>query len=245
MPCLIAATLLLQSAQPAPAEPATPAPAEAVVVVEAEAPAPPPTDAATLIASFDTQYAQWGDLIAELAGRKARERYLAELLLPVITRSDLDEGASGEILRETRDTIAEVETANTQWALAQLEPGRFAAFELDQPRLAADLLRWAERDEAGRARIVAALEPVALAGRYDAQAFAQMADAVAMSQNGRQLYGTVSTCVDGQRQPARIRRPVDLDDRRAALGLPAMEDAWAALIAAEGESCEAPNPSPE
>ena len=243
MLCLIAATLLLQTAQTGPAEDA--APAEAEAVSEALAPAPPPTDAATLIARFDAQYDAWGDLIAELAARKARERYLAELLLPVITRTDLDEGASGEILRETRDTIAEVETDNTQWALAQLEPGRFAAFELDHPRLAADLLRWAERDEARRARIVAALEPVALAGRYDAQAFAQMADAVAMSQNGRQLYGTVTTCIDGQRQPARIRGRGDLDARRAALGLAPMAEAWAALIAAEGESCEAPNPSPE
>ncbi|WP_417493616.1 hypothetical protein [Maricaulis sp.] len=241
MLCLIAATLLLQTAQTGPAEDAAPAPADAI----AETPAPPPTDATTLIARFDEQYEAWGDLVAELAGRKARERYLAELLLPVITRSDLDDGASGEILRETRDTISDVEAANTQWALAQLEPERFAAFELEQPRLAADLLRWAERDEAGHARIVAALEPVAMAGRYDAQAFARMADALAMSQNERQLYGTVTACVDGRRQPARIRRPVDLAARRAALGLAPMEDAWAALIAAQGESCEAPSPSPE
>ncbi|WP_417496505.1 hypothetical protein [Maricaulis sp.] len=237
----IAATLVLQTTElPAPTGDASVPAAETVTT-----PAPPPTDAATLIARFDAQYAAWADLIAELAGRKARERYLAELLLPVITRSDLDEGASGEILRETRDTIADVETANTQWALAQLAPERFAAFELEHPRLAADLLRWAGRDEAGGARIVAALEPVAMAGRYDAQAFAQMADALAMSQNDRQIYGTIAACVDGRREPARLRRPAELDDRRAALGLSAMEDAWAALIAEEGESCEAVSPSPE
>ncbi|SDM44547.1 DUF6624 domain-containing protein [Maricaulis salignorans] len=231
----IAATLVLQTTEP-PAEPGDVA-ADANDVTAT--PAPPPTDAATLIARFDAQYDAWSDLIAELAARKARERYLAELLLPVITRSDLDEGASSEILRETRDTIAEVEAANTQWALAQLDPEHFAAFELEHPRLAADLLRWAERDEAGRRRIVAALEPVARAGRYDARDFAPMADALAVSQNGRQVYGTLSACVDGLREPVRVRRPAELDARRAALGLSPMDEAWAALIADEGESCEA------
>lgn len=213
------------------------------VVVASTTPAPPPTDAATLIAQFDAQYSAWGDLIAELAARKARERYLAELLLPVITRSDLDEGASGEILRETRDTIAEVETGDTRWALAQLDPERFAAFQLAQPRLATDILRWAERDETGRGRIVAALEPVVLAGRYDPQAFAEMADALALSQSRPQIYGTASVCVDGQREPAPVRAPDNLDARRIALGLGPMADAWAALIAAQGEACEA-SPSP-
>ncbi len=233
----IAATLALQAAEP----PAT----EASTQIEeaAPTPAPPPTDAASLIARFDAQYTQWADLIAELAGRKARERYLAELLLPVITRSDLDEGASGEILRETRDTIALVETANTSWALAQLEPARFAAFELDQPRLAADILRWAERDETGRDRIIAALEPIALAGRYDPQAFAEMADALALAQARPQIYGTATICVDGRREAAPVRAPDDLDARRMALGLAPMTEAWATLIAAQGETCE-PSPSP-
>jgi len=235
----IAATLVLQPAEP-PTE-ASNASAEANETIVT--PAPPPTDAATLIARFDAQYDAWSDLVAELAGRKARERYLAELLLPVITRADLDEGASGEILRETRDTIAEVETANTQWALARLEPERFAALELDQPRLAADILRWAERDEAGRGRIVAALEPVALAGRYDPQTYAEMADAFAIAQSRPQIYGTASACVDGQREPAPVRAPDNLDARRIALGLAPMAEAWAALIAAEGETCE-PSPSP-
>tara|TARA_R110000868_G_scaffold304854_1_gene565988 strand:- start:3579 stop:4304 length:726 start_codon:yes stop_codon:yes gene_type:complete len=235
----IAATLALQATEPPTG--ATEAPVQIDETVTT--PAPPPTDAATLIAGFDTQSTQWGDLIAELAGRKARERYLAELLLPVITRSDLDEGASGEILRETRDTIAEVETANTRWAIAQLEPERFAALEQAQPRLAADILRWAERDEAGRGRIIAALEPLALAGRYDPQAFAQMADAFAIAESRPQIYGTVSACIDGHREPAPLRAPDNLDARRIALGLAPMAEVWAALIAAEGEACEA-SPSP-
>ncbi len=230
-------TLALQDA-------ATEAPAsQATDVVEAPGSPAPPTDAGTLIAEFDTQYAAWGDLIAALAARKARERYLAELLLPVITRSDLDEGASGEILRETRDTIAEVEADNTRWALAQLDPERFAAFQLAQPRLASDILRWAERDETSRGRIVAALEPVVLAGRYDPQAFAEMADSFALSQSRPQTYGTASVCVDGQRELAPVREPDNLDARRIALGLEPMADAWAALVAAEGEACEA-SPSP-
>ena len=233
----LSALTLQDAASAAQASPA------AEVVEEAIEPAPSPTDAATLIARFDVQYTQWADLIAELAARKARERYLAELLLPVITRSDLDEGASGEILRETRDTIAGVEGANTRWALARLDPERFAAFELAQPRLAADILRWAERDETSRDRIIAALEPVTLAGRYDPQTFAAMADAFAISQNRPQTYGTTSICVDGHREPAPIRAPDNLDARRIALGLEPMADAWAALIAAEGETCE-PSPSP-
>lgn len=238
-PAVIALSLVLQGTQPQASSGSEQVSQSAPVDESVTTPAPPPTDAATLIASFDAQYTAWSDLIAELAGRKARERYLAELLLPVITRSDLDEGASGEILRETRDTIAGVEAANTQWALAQLEPERFAAFEQDQPRLAADILRWAERDEAGRGRIIAALEPVTLAGRYDPQAFAAMADSFEISQARPQIYGTASTCIDGQREPAPVAAPDELDARRIALGLAPMAEAWAALIAAEGETCEA------
>lgn len=237
---LLAALSALVLQDSAPAAQSTPA---ADPVENIAAPAPPPTDAATLIAGFDTQYTQWGDLIAELAGRKARERYLAELLLPVITRSDLDEGASGEILRETRDTISEVETANTRWAIAQLDPDRFAALEQAQPRLAADILRWAERDESGRGRIIAALEPVALAGRYDPQAFAEMTDAFAIAESRPQIYGTALACVDGHREPAPLRAPDNLDARRIALGLAPMAEARGALIATQGETCEA-SPSP-
>ena len=71
-----------------------------------------------------------------------------------------------------------------------------------------------------------------------------MADALAMSQNNRQIYGTVSACIDGQRQPAPVQAPDDLDARRMALGLAPMAEAWTTLIAAEGETCELPSPSP-
>ena len=227
----IAATLVVQAVdRPA----ATDAPSTQADQTTA---APPPTDAATLISQFDAEYAQWGELIAELAARKARERYLAELLLPVVTRSDLDDGASGEILRETHDTIAEVEHENAVWAVRQLDPTTFAALELAQPRMAQDILRWAEREGSARARIVAALEPVTLAGRSDPQAFAEMADSDAISRNRPQIYGTASVCTDGHREPALIRARADLDVRRAAIGLGPMDEAWAAVIAAQGEVC--------
>ena len=183
-----------------------------------------PTDAPTLIARFEANWADWGDLVGQIAARKARERYLAELLLPVISRDDLDEGARGEILAATHTVIAETEASHTQWAGRQINPDTFAAFHAAQPRAAMDLVRLAERDDSHRTRLVAALEPVALAGAYDGAAFADMADALALAENRPQPYGTALTCVDGTWQAWEIADPENLGERRAALGLPETPD---------------------
>ena len=205
---ILAAMLVLQdaAAQP-PAEPAT------------ESEPGEPSDAATLIARIEGRLAAYGDTVAQMAARKARERYLTELLLPVISRDDLDDGAQGEILNALGDDMRETETRNTLWALDQIEPESFVVLWQENPRLAADLLRMAERDPASSPRLVAALEPIAISGGYNGAAFAVMADALAVAENRPQPYGTATHCVDGITQAWPVAERETLDDDRAALGL--------------------------
>jgi len=238
----LALSLALQDAQPA--DDPVAAPADEVVVEDTvsdpaveDAPPPPPTDAASLIARIDGQWAAYGELAAELAARRARERFFAELILPVIARDDLDDGAQGEILRETRDTSTLIEEANTQWAVAQLDPEQFPVLYLEQSRLARQILRWAERDRAAEQRILTALEPVAFAGAIDGSVYAQRVDVYLTGQNLAQLYGTQAFCIEGTLQPGPIDQAETLDARRTALGLPPLDEAWADRL---GTECDMP-----
>ena len=237
-----ALSLALQEAQPA-AEPEA-APVDEAVIDESlldgaqdEVPPPPPTDAASLITQIDGQWAAYGELAAELAARRARERFFAELILPVIARDDLDDGAQGEVLRETRDTSTLIEEANTQWAVAQLDPEQFPVLYQEQSRLARQILRWAERDRAAEQRILTALEPIAFAGAIDGSVYAQRVDIYLTGQNLAQLYGTQEFCIEGTLQPGPIDQADTLDERRTALGLAMMEEAWAERL---GTTCEMP-----
>jgi len=191
-----------------------------------DTPPPPPTDAATLIAQIEGGYTAYGELAAQLAARQARERFMAELLLPVISRSDLDDGAQGEILSATAATITELEETNTRWAVRQLDPEQIAILYAEQPRLARQVLRLAERDASAEPRIIAALEPVAFNGGIDGAAYAERTDNWLIENRGHQLYGTQSLCADGRLEPFPSDMPDTLDDRRLALGLPTMDEAW-------------------
>lgn len=227
---LLASLAALAWVQTAPANTEQPQPeagdtAETVI-------APPPTDAATLIAGIESRYDAYGELSAELAARRTRERYLAGLLLPAIGRTDLDEGARGAILQTIGAQLSALETDNTQWAVRQLDPARFATLHAEEPRLAQDLLRWAERDPGSEAAIVAALEPVALNGGYDAQAFAERADRLALSRGQPQIYGSQTLCVEGREQLAPLD-PARTAGQRERLRLPPLD-----VDAFLGEACE-------
>ncbi|MBO6728616.1 MAG: hypothetical protein JJ884_06895 [Maricaulis sp.] len=199
---------------------------DALVSAEEDLPPPPPTDAASLIAQIDEAWAAYGELAGELGARRARERFLAEQLLPVIARNDLDEGAHGDILRETADTIRDVEGANTAWAVAQLDPEYFPILYAEQTRMGQQILNWAERDETAEGTIVAALEGVAMMGLIDGPSYARRADAWRVLTGQPQLFGTAETCLNGTINPGSIEEQATLDERRLGLGLPIMADAW-------------------
>ncbi|WP_323761495.1 hypothetical protein [Maricaulis sp.] len=238
---ILAALLVLQDAEIQPGPEATATQEAAPQAGEPQAGADtdepmadsPPTDAASLIARIEGRFASHADTVAEMAGRKARERYLSELLLPVISRADLDDGAQGEILAALSGQIHEIEANNSQWALDQIDPDSFLTVWTDNPRLGAELLRMAQRAPDSQARLVAALEPVALAGAYDGAAYAAMADALAVSQNQPQPYGTATECVDGLTQVWPLADPDTIDAARTALGLARFD-----ANAIAGQACE-------
>ncbi|MED5549842.1 MAG: hypothetical protein VX529_10845 [Pseudomonadota bacterium] len=198
----------------------------------AETPAEP-ADAATLIALTENRWDDWSGVIGELAARTARERFAADLVYPVIARTDLEEGARGPIMQAGLTRIGALVDENTDWAAAQLDAETFPDFYTLQPRPARELLRMAERDDANLGRIVAALEPVVLAGGYDAAAFAALADRHALAEDRAQPYGTQSHCAEGTVTLYEIAEPDTLAERRESIGLPPLD-----REAAEGATCE-------
>ena len=247
---LIAAASLALQETPVPVEPDAALPEtiegpELLASAAPELPTPPPTDAPTLIAQFDTDYAAHGDIVAQMAGRKARERYLRSLLIPIISRSDLDDGARSVIMTETRDTFEAVEASNTAWAVERLDPEMFGPLYDAQPRLALEILGWAERDETAALRVLAVLEPVALAGDYDASIYASRIDAEAVADNRAQTYGTAFQCTDGVEAQWPVDAPELLTERRAALDLVTMEEFQAARLANGDDACAVPEEEEE
>lgn len=178
-----------------------------------------PRDAETLIDRMETRWTDWNGLVGEVAARTAREAFAADLVYPEIARTDLEDGARGPIMQAGQTRLAEVTAGNTTWAAAQLDPETFAEFHDVQPRAARDLLRMANRDAANLAVVVAALEPLALAGRYDGAVYAEMADRLAVQEGRPQPYATQMHCVDGVLVPYEVVEPDTLDNRRAAIGL--------------------------
>ncbi|MFY0637403.1 hypothetical protein [Maricaulis maris] len=221
---ILAAMLVLQDAD---------AQASAADELETSAAPAPATDAATLIAQIEGRLAAYGDTVSQLAARTARERYLTELLLPVMARTDLDDGARGEILLAISDSIRDTEASNSRWAARQIEPDSFVILWTENARLGESLLRLAERDEDNRRRIVAALEPIAMNGGYDGITFATMADAFAVSEDRPQPYGTATHCVEGVTEIWPLADVGAVDAGRALLGLPALDAG-----AIGGEACE-------
>lgn len=63
--------------------------------------------------------------------------------------------------------------------------------------------------------------------------YALLYDRVTLALSGRQRYGTQVRCVDGQSVPAGLEQPVEVDARRAAMGLGPLPD----YLAVVGDSC--------
>ncbi len=234
---ILAAMLVLQDAEapPATADTDTPLVEEAVADI---APAPLATDAATLITEFDTAYAQWGDLIAEMAARKARDRYIRDLLLSRISRADLDPGARTEIIEATGDTFNAVDEDNTAWAISLLDEFDFAALVSEQPTLAADIAALIQHgDISAQRRLLDLVEPFALAGGFNGMRYALLYDRVAVAEDRPQRYGSQFRCENGEQVYPPIEDPDMVDERRATLGLEPLAVYQARTNQFYGSSC--------
>jgi len=233
---ILAAMLVLQDAgaQP-PVEDATPTSDPGVI---AEAQPALPTDAPTLIAEFDSAYEQWGDLVAEMAARKARDRYIRQLLLSRISRTDLDAGARPEIIAETSDTFAAVDGDNTEWAIGLLDAYDFAALNAAMPSLASDIAALVQHgDLAAQQRLLTLVEPLALAGEFNGQRYALLYDRVAVAEGRPQRYGSQFRCEDGEQVYPPLEDPETVDAMRAELGMEPLATYRETSTAFYGSSC--------
>ena len=204
-----------------------------------ETDAPPPTDADSLIASFDDRYAQWGDLVAEMAARRARDRYLRDLLIPIISREDLDGDVRSQIITETADTFEQVDSGNTQWALSVLDTHDFAALNADMPELALGIVALIQHgDLDAQQRLLGVIEPLALEGEFDGQRYALLYDRVAEAEERPQRYGTQDMCVDGERTIYTLEDTREAaNEARAELGLDSLDVYWERMFELYGPEC--------
>ncbi len=215
---ILAAMLVLQDAEAQPPAEDTAPTSESDITADASPVRP--SDAPTLIAEFDTAYEQWGDLVAEMAARKARDRYIRHLLLSRISRTDLDPGARPEIIAETADTFDAVDGDNTQWAIGLLDAYDFAALNEAMPTLASDIAALVQHgDLAAQQRLLTLVEPLALAGQFDGQRYALLYDRVAVAEGRPQRYGSQFRCEDGEQVYPPLENPESVDAMRAELGM--------------------------
>ncbi|MHA6289444.1 hypothetical protein [Maricaulis sp. CAU 1757] len=187
--------------------------------VENAEPVETPVTAADLIAEARRNWQDWHVVIAQLAARRAQERYLAELTLPAISSPAIDAESRSEVLSALHPLIERVETSNTGWAVEQLTEIDLVGLWTVDARAGSQLISLAERDQDNAGAVVTALGPVARAGLIDGQAYAERADALARQENRPQPYGTATDCSDGTAQIWQVEAPDALDTRREALGL--------------------------
>lgn len=121
-----------------------------------------------------------------------------------------------------------VDEDNTRWLKAHV--GRSGWFTVSKYGAEADKAAWllvqhADRDVAFQAEVLAILEPLVAAGETDPRSYAYLYDRVAVNSQRPQRYGTQGRCTDaGTWEPRDVEAPEQLDQRRAAVGLPPEAD---------------------
>lgn len=86
------------------------------------------------------------------------------------------------------------------------------------------LVQHADRDPAFQAHVLDELRPRFRTGDVSAQDFSMLTDRVLAAQGKPQRYGSQFETVDGQMRPKPMEAPTEVDQRRAAIGLPSMAD---------------------
>jgi hypothetical protein len=86
------------------------------------------------------------------------------------------------------------------------------------------LVQHADRDPAFQAHVLDELRPRFSTGEISAQDFSMLTDRVLAAQGKPQRYGSQFDTVDGKLQPKLLEAPEEVDQRRAAIGLPPMAD---------------------
>ncbi len=189
------------------------------------------------LTQFETRYAQTIDTVHALGRLRGRDQFVRGLFVPLLGHLPPEDAQT--LIADFGPRIGEEDRQITQAALALLEENLFAELHARAPvatGLIADLVHHGGTDEEKR-HLLALIEPLALAGRFDQQRYALMYDRQAEIEGRPQRYGSQDACVDGMRTLYTIEDEEHVDERRAEMGMEPLADYRNRLIEMYGEHC--------
>lgn len=177
--------------------------------------------------------------VAELLRRAAKDQLARTQWDVAVERTHwaagLSEPAFGYAFRVVGLEACGVDEANTAWLKARLKVhGWFTIPEYGREAdLAAFLIvQHADQDPAFQAEILPQLEKLALEGKTKPSNTAMLFDRVAIGERRPQRYGSQGGCTGaGAWTPLKTEDPANLDQRRAAMGLPPIAEYVAGISA--------------
>lgn len=180
-----------------------------------------------------SQFAVWSARastpeLAELFQRTARDQFGRYHLSVALQRTNwaagLSDPARAYAFYVMTSDSCDVDEGNTAWLKEQVS--RNGWFTVSKYGTEADmaaflLVQHADRDVAFQAEVLKLLEPLAAAKETNPQTFAYLYDRVAVNTQRPQRWGTQGRCNEaGVWEPREVEAPEQLDERRAAVGLP-------------------------
>lgn len=169
----------------------------------------------------DTAAASWdAALKAELLQRVAADQAARERMVTAMRAGSAPDSA-------TMARLSAVDSANTAWLQSMVErhgwPDRATVGD-DGASAAFLLVQHADRDTAFQARVLPALEAAHRRGQAQGQHVALLTDRLARARGEPQVYGTQAALRDGRMAVDPIRDSSGVDARRAAMGMPPLEE---------------------
>ena len=168
------------------------------------------------------------DELAELYRRVAEDQFTRFHFTAVMQGTNWAAGLSDHAKAYAYYVIGSqgcnVDADNTRWLKEQV--GRSGWFVVSKYGVDADRGAWllvqhADRDVAFQAEVLSMLEPLSAVGETDPKSYAYLYDRVAVNSQRPQRYGTQGRCTAaGTWEPREVEAPEQLDERRAAVGLP-------------------------
>lgn len=203
--------------------------------VQSENMAPELTSSA--LTQFQERYRQDIDTISFLGRLRGRDLFIRGLFVPLLGHLPPDQAQI--LIAGFGPRIGGESRLITQDALAVLAETPFAELHERAPTatgLIADLVHHGGTDEEKR-HVLALIEPLALAGRFNQQRYALMYDRQAEREGRPQRYGSQDACVNGKTTLYQIEDEEHVDERRAEMGMGPLAEYRASLIEMYGERC--------
>jgi len=189
------------------------------------------------LTQFQDRYSHDIETIRFLGGLRGRDVFIRGLFVPLLGHLPPDQAQI--LIAGFGPRIGEESRLITQDALAVLAETSFAELHERAPTatsLIAALVHHGGSDEEKR-HVLALIEPLALAGRFNQQRYALMYDRQAESEGRPQRYGSQDACVNGMTTLYPVEDIAHVDERRAEMGMEPLAEYRASLIRMYGERC--------